>query len=67
MGFLPILSLKVALSVMCSEKVQEKYRCKCTCYLYLSLVKNLQINRKLYRCKTECALKIIARFPKALM
>lgn len=29
-GFVPILSLKVGLSVMCSEKVQEKYRCRCT-------------------------------------
>ena len=28
MGFVPILSLKVGLAVMCSEKVQEKYRCK---------------------------------------
>ena len=28
MGFVPILSLKVGLAVMCSEKVQEKYRCE---------------------------------------
>ncbi|KAL9951367.1 hypothetical protein ACROYT_G044020 [Oculina patagonica] len=35
MGFVPILSLKVALSVMCSEKVQEKYR-----YLFLQLCNN---------------------------
>ncbi|KAJ7330566.1 hypothetical protein OS493_022177 [Desmophyllum pertusum] len=35
MGFVPILSLKVALSVMCSEKVQEKYR-----YLFSQLCHN---------------------------
>ena len=28
MGFVPILSLKVCLAVMCSGKVQEKYRCE---------------------------------------
>lgn len=28
MGFVPILSLKVGLAVMSSEKVQEKYRCE---------------------------------------
>lgn len=30
MGFVPILSLKVGLAVMSSEKVQEKYRCELT-------------------------------------
>ena len=29
-GSVPVLSLKVALCVMCSEKVQEKYTCRCT-------------------------------------
>ena len=28
MGVVPILSLKVGLAVMSSEKVQEKYRCE---------------------------------------
>ena len=34
-GFVSILSLKVGLSVMCSEKVQEKYRCRCTFIMYM--------------------------------
>ena len=34
-GFVPILSLKVALCVMCSEKVQEKYTCRCTQFTVL--------------------------------
>ena len=34
MGFVPILSLKVGLAVMCSEKVQEKYRCEFTLHLF---------------------------------
>ena len=46
MGFVPILSLKVALSVMCSEKVQEKYRCECTLYFFYA--NNFRANSNLH-------------------
>jgi len=37
MGFVPILSLKVGLAVMCSEKVQEKYRCEFTLHFIIAI------------------------------
>lgn len=34
---MPILSLKVGLAVMCSEKVQEKYRCEFIHSIYFAI------------------------------